>query len=171
MNVAFYVAAAVAVISTVLVITRLNPVHALVYLILSLLSVAVMFYVLGAPFVAALEVIIYAGAIMVLFVFAVMMLSLGPASAEQEREWLQPRTWVGPAVLAAILLAEVVGVALAGPPPKTGAQLVDPSALSRSLFGPYLLAVELASLLLLTGLVGAHHLGRREERPSGGEGK
>jgi NADH-quinone oxidoreductase subunit J len=171
MNVAFYVAAAVAVLSTVLVITRLNPVHALVYLILSLLAVAVMFYVLGAPFVAALEVIIYAGAIMVLFVFAVMMLSLGPDSVGQEREWLQPRTWVGPSILAAILLAEVIGVTVVGPASRTGSQLVSPQDLSQSLFGPYLLSVELASLLLLTGLVGAYHLGRRDERPAGGEGK
>jgi NADH-quinone oxidoreductase subunit J len=171
MNPAFYVASAVAIISTALVITQLNPVHALVYLILSLLSVAVLFYVLGAPFVAALEVIIYAGAIMVLFIFAVMMLSLGPASVEQEREWLQPKTWIGPAVLAAILLGEVIGITLSGPTTRTGLQVVSPKDLSQSLFGPYLLSVELASLLLLAGLVGAYHLARREEPPSSGEGK
>ena len=79
MEVAFYIAAIVAIVSTVLTITRLNAVHALLYLIVSLLAVAVVFYALGAPFVAALEVIIYAGAIMVLFVFVVMMLNLGSA--------------------------------------------------------------------------------------------
>ena len=77
MELAFYIAGAVAVLSTVLMLTRLNVVHALLYLIVSLLAVAVVFYVLGAPFVAALEVIVYAGAIMVLFVFVVMMLNLG----------------------------------------------------------------------------------------------
>ena len=73
----FYLAAAIAVLSTVMVITRLNAVHALLYFIVSLFAVALIFFLLGAPFVAALEVIIYAGAIMVLFVFVVMLLNLG----------------------------------------------------------------------------------------------
>ena len=89
-------------------ITRLNVVHALLYLIVSLLGVAVVFYVLGAPFVAALEVIIYAGAIMVLFVFVVMMLNLGEHAAEREEQWLTPGIWIGPALLASILIFEVV---------------------------------------------------------------
>ena len=80
MDAVFYLAAVIAILATVMVITRLNAVHALLYLIVSLLSVAVVFYTLGAPFIAALEVIIYAGAIMVLFVFVVMMLNLGPAN-------------------------------------------------------------------------------------------
>ena len=90
MELAFYIAGAVAVISTILMLTRLNVVHALLYLIVSLLGVAVVFYTLGAPFVAALEVIIYAGAIMVLFVFVVMMLNLGEHGAEMEKQWLTP---------------------------------------------------------------------------------
>src|ERR1041385_8703351 len=98
MLITFYVAAAIAVLSTAFVITSVSAVHALLYLIVSLLSVAVVFFVLGAPFVAALEVIIYAGAIMVLFIFVVMMLNLGAASVEQEKAWLRPRTWFGPAV-------------------------------------------------------------------------
>ena len=77
-----------AIISTVLTITRLGAVHALLYLIVSLLAVAVVFYTMGAPLVAALEVIIYAGAIMVLFVFVVMMLNLGSARpSRKERQW------------------------------------------------------------------------------------
>ena len=77
MNILFYLAALVAVVATAMVITRLNTVHALLYMIVSLLALALVFYTLGAPFVAALEIIIYAGAIMVLFVFVVMMLNLG----------------------------------------------------------------------------------------------
>ena len=69
----FYLAGAIAVISTLAVIVQTNIVHALLYLILSLLSVAVVFYVLGAPFAAVLEAIVYAGAIMVLFLFVIMM--------------------------------------------------------------------------------------------------
>ena len=108
MEAAFYIAGAVAIISTVLAITRLNAVHALLYLIVSLLAVAVVFYTMGAPLVAALEVIIYAGAIMVLFVFVVMMLNLGRRAVESERQLLQGKIWVGPAVLSALLIVEVV---------------------------------------------------------------
>ena len=179
MNLVFYVAGAVAVVATVLVITRLNAVHALLYLIVSLLSVALVFYALGAPFVAALEVIIYAGAIMVLFLFAIMMLNLGPQATGQERLWLQPRMWWGPAILAAILLAELIYVFIwGGNSPVTGGLVspqevgVPPQEVGVALFGPYVLGVELASLLLLAGLVGAFHLGRavrsgRAERPAG----
>ena len=66
----FYVAATVALIATIFAMTRINAIHALIYLIVSLLAVAVIFYLIGAPFVAALEIVIYAGAIMVLFVFS-----------------------------------------------------------------------------------------------------
>ena len=76
MIILFYIAAIVAVISTLCVILQSNIVHALIYLILSLLAVAVIFYVLGAPFAAMLEAIVYAGAIMVLFLFVIMMLKL-----------------------------------------------------------------------------------------------
>ncbi len=72
----FYIAATVALVSTILAMTRANAIHALIYLIVSLLAVAVIFYLIGAPFVAALEIVIYAGAIMVLFVFVIMMLQV-----------------------------------------------------------------------------------------------
>ena len=72
-----YIAASVAIFATIMVITRLNAVHALLYLILSLLAVGIVFYLLGAHFAAVLEVIIYAGAIMVLFLFVIMLLNLG----------------------------------------------------------------------------------------------
>ena len=90
-----------------LMLTSLNVVHALLYLIVSLLAVAVVFYVIGAPFVAALEVIIYAGAIMVLFVFVVMMLNLGEHARVLEKSWLTPGIWIGPTVLSGLLLCEV----------------------------------------------------------------
>jgi NADH-quinone oxidoreductase subunit J len=163
MNAVFHISAVVAVMSTLMVITRASAVHALLYLIVSLLAVAVAFFCLGAPFVAALEVIIYAGAIMVLFVFVIMMLNLGPHTARQERAWLTPRAWIGPSVLAAVLLAEVVYVVASGigSAPLGGKASVEPAEVGRSLFGTYVIGVELASLLLLAGLVGACHLGRR----------
>src|SRR5580692_12641883 len=104
----FYIAGAVAVLSTALMLTRLNVVHALLYLIVSFLGIAVVFFVLGAPFVAALEVIVYAGAVMVLFVFVGMMFNLGQNSVEAEKQWLTPGIWIGPVILAGVLFAEVV---------------------------------------------------------------
>jgi NADH-quinone oxidoreductase subunit J len=160
MNVVFYVAAVVAIASTALAITRLNAVHALLYLIVSLLAVAIVFYVLGAPFAAALEVIIYAGAIMVLFLFVVMMLNLGHESVEQESKWVQPQVWVGPAFLAGILIAELVYILIWGRGLLVGNNNVSPTQVAVTLFGPYLLGVELASMVLLAGLVGANRLGR-----------
>ena len=106
-----------------------HAVHALLYLIVSLLAIAVIFYILGAPFIAALELIIYAGAIMVLFVFVVMMLNLGEASREMEREWLRPQVWIGPAILGIILFGEVFFL-LAAAAPTTAA--VERSARNRS---------------------------------------
>jgi NADH-quinone oxidoreductase subunit J len=170
MDVAFYIAGAIAVASTVMVITRLNAVHALLYLIVSLLAVALVFFTLGAPFVAVLEVIIYAGAIMVLFVFVMMMLNLGPQAADQERQWFTPRAWGGPAVLAAILLAELVYVLVQVGRPSIGTGSVGPQEVGIALFGPYLLGVELASMLLLAGLVGTYHLGWRDKPEVGEKG-
>lgn len=165
MELAFYSAGAVAVLSTVLMLTRLNVVHALLYLIVSLLAVAVVFYTLGAPFVAALEVIVYAGAIMVLFVFAVMILNLGQHGVELEKQWLTPGIWTGPALLAGILIIEVFYLARSGTAGlATGA--VEPKEVALVLFGSYLICVELASIVLLAGLVGAYHLGfRKVEKP------
>ena len=161
----FYIAGAVAVISTVVMLTRLNLVHALLYLIVSLLGVAVVFFVLGAAFAAALEAIVYAGAIMVLFVFVVMMLNIGKHAAETENQWLTPGIWTGPVILASILIIEVAYLARGGSA-GLGTDALGPKEVGIALFGPYMIGVELASMLLLAGLVGAYHLGFREvEKP------
>lgn len=163
MSTLFYLAGAVALVSTAMVITRTNPVHALLYLVLSLLSVAVVFFTLGAPFVAALEVIVYAGAIMVLFLFVVMMLSTGGRASDPSLAW-SPRAWAIPALLAVLLMAELAVVVSGGAGQATGTTGIDPKQVGMALYGPYLLGVELASVLLLAGLVGAYHLGRKKAR-------
>src|SRR5437762_3003025 len=108
MNTLFYISSMVAILSTIMVISRYNPVHALLYLAVSFLAVAMIFLSLGAPFVAALEIIVYAGAIIVLFIFVVMMLNLGRDTAMQEKGWLQPKVWVVPSILVMVLLIEMV---------------------------------------------------------------
>jgi len=163
MNILFYISAVVAAVSTFMVITRKNAVHALLYLIVSLLAVALIFFSLGAPFVAALEVIIYAGAIMVLFVFVIMMLNLGSQAAKQESLWLSPGIWIGPSLLATILAVELLYTFTSGQARLVTAGLVGPKQVGIALFGPYVLGVELASILLLAGLIGAYHLGRQHK--------
>ena len=162
MDTVFYVAAVVAILATVRVITCLNAVHALLYLIVSLLSVAIVFYTLGAPFIAALEVIIYAGAIMVLFIFVVMMLNLGAKAVDTERTWLKPRMWIGPCILGAILIAEVAYLLSRGGSAGHSGIVVGPQQVGMSLFGTYVIGVELASMLLLGALVATYHLSARK---------
>lgn len=157
----FYIAAAVSIVATLRVITHLHAVHALLYLVISLLSVALIFYLLGAAFAAALEIIIYAGAIMVLFVFVIMLLNQGPATVQQERQWLTPGMWVGPAALSLVLLAEVAFIIASAPVVADSERPFGPKDIGLSLYGPYVIGLELASLLLLAGLIGAYHLGRR----------
>jgi NADH-quinone oxidoreductase subunit J len=160
MTLLFYLASTIAVIATLMAVTRRHAVHALLYLIVSLLAVAADFYSLEAPFVAALEIMIYAGAIMVLFVFVVMMLNLAEHSMEVERDWLKPKHWLGPALLALALLGELVFCIAALPHTSAQPVAVTPKQVGTLLFGSYWIGVELASLLLMAGLVGAFHLGR-----------
>lgn len=156
----FYIAGAVAIIATLSVVVQTNIVHALIYLILSLLAVAVIFFSLGAPFAAVLEAIVYAGAIMVLFLFVIMMLNLGQHSRDQERSWLSARSWILPGTLAAVLLVQLLNVLLDIDYDYVPAE-VGVMEVSALLFGPYVLAVELASILLLAGLVAAYHLAKK----------
>lgn len=162
MQIAFYAAAVVAVLSTLLVIIGRNAVHALLCLVVSLLSVAMIFFTLGAPFAGLLEVIVYAGAIMVLFIFVVMMLNLGDRSVAQEKQWLAPRVWIGPALLSAALLGVLLHALSGAAPSAAGMQEISPKQVGIALYGPYLLAVEFGSMLLLAALVAAYHLGKHE---------
>jgi len=164
MTLVFYIAAVIAVLATVLVITGKNAVHALLYLIVSLLAMAVMFYLLGAPFVAALEIIIYAGAIMVLFIFVVMMLNLGPESVNQEKQWLSGKIWLGPSILAGILLVEFLYIISANFQAAQDVTVIGSKEIGLSLFTTYLLGVELAAMLLMSAIIGAFHLGQRKKK-------
>ncbi|CAX60599.1 MULTISPECIES: NADH-quinone oxidoreductase subunit J [Erwiniaceae] len=164
MEFAFYLCGLVAVLTTLRVITHTNPVHALLYLIISLLAVAGVFFSLGAYFAGALEIIVYAGAIMVLFVFVVMMLNLGESVQAQEREWLKPTVWIGPGVLSLVLLGVMIYAIRSVNDQGIDGTMIDAKAVGISLFGPYVLAVELASMLLLAGLVVAYHIGREQRQ-------
>ncbi len=162
MELAFYLSGLVAILATVGVITGRNPVHAVVYLIVSLIAVALVFFALGAPFAGALEIIVYAGAIMVLFVFVVMILNLGEDDDNDAEGWRHPRHWIGPSVLALALLGVLVYLLAGGDMARAiDGDLLTARTVGLTLFGPWLMVVELAGLLLLGALVTASHVGRR----------
>lgn len=164
MEATFYIAAAVAIFATIMVITRYNMIHALLYLVISFLAVAIVFFILGAPFMAALEIIVYAGAIVVLIIFVIMMLNLKEESVEQERIWFSNNIWVGPGILSVILLGELVYILLVAEPLQVSDKVVDAKDVGMSLYGPYIIGVELSGLLLMSGIVGAYHLGRQKKK-------
>jgi NADH-quinone oxidoreductase subunit J len=156
----FYMLGLTSVVTTLMAITRREMIHAVVYLVLSFFSLALIFFMLGAPFIAAIEVLIYAGAIMVLFLFIVMMLEMGGPAAFTP-SW---KAWGPAALFAAVILicASLLFASSAAPEQAIGAAFISPRAFGKALFSKYMLAVEAASLLLLFALVGALYLGRRD---------
>ena len=151
-----------AILATIMVITRRNAVHALLYLILSLISVAVIFYTLGAPYVAALEIIVYAGAIVILFVFVVMMLNLSRSPVD-EKNILGFKSWIIPFILSSVLLGELIYSFTKENQINLTEKIIGPKQVGISLYTTYLLGAELAGILLLAGIVGAYHLGRTKK--------
>jgi NADH-quinone oxidoreductase subunit J len=149
----FYVLAVVIVAATVLAITRRHLMHAIVYLVLSFIGTALLFYLLGAPFLAVLEVVIYAGAIMVLFLFIVMMLEIKP---EDRALWPFLRQWFPALGLAGVSFFVLFFFILFKSDSNISLPLVmaSPLAFGRFLFQKYWLGVEIASYLLFVALVG-----------------
>lgn len=164
MPVLFYISSAIAIIATIMVITRYEPIHALLYLVVSFMAVSMIFLSVGAPFVAVLEVILYAGAIIVLFIFVVMMLNLGSVTAVQEKQWLKPKVWAGPSVLTLLLLVELVILLFRGTKADMNIPPVEVKKVSLTLYREYIIAVELAGFLLMAGVVGAAHIGKHTKK-------
>lgn len=156
----FYILAAVALIGTILAITEKHPVHAILYLVTSLFSMAIIFYLLMAPLVAAFEVILYAGAIMVLFLFVIMMLDLGHPEKGMAPSW---REWFPAALLSTISIASLITVIVSRYTSTISYPVAVPiREVARRLFQEHGLAVELVSLQLLFALVGALYLGKQK---------
>jgi len=163
MNILFYIASFFAIIATLKMIIGNNAIHALLYLIASLLSVSVIFFILGAPFIAALEVIIYAGAIMVLFVFVIMMLNLGKESVKEEHELFYKKIFIGPSIISLALLLEMIYILIHQASLPVAMNDIPPDAVGKLLFTKYILVVELAAFMLISGIIGAYHLGEKEK--------
>jgi NADH-quinone oxidoreductase subunit J len=160
-SVTFYAAAALALVSAVAVVAQRNPVYSAFALIVTLCSLSAIYGLLGASFIAVLQVVVYAGAIMVLFLFVLMLLNVRP---EERAERGSPRLALAALVLGALLAAQV-GVVLARGMRVGLAAGFDASArpVARILFSPqYLYAFEATSILILAALVGAVALARKD---------
>lgn len=164
MEAIFYIASGVAILTTIMVITSYNMIHALIYLIISFLAIAIVFFALGAPFIAALEIIIYAGAIVVLVIFVIMMLNLREETVRQEKQWLTREIFIFPAILSTILLAELIYIIVTAGTTEHDVPTISPAEVGMSLYGPYVIGVELCGILLMSGIVGAYHLGRQKKK-------
>jgi NADH-quinone oxidoreductase subunit J len=153
----FYLLAIVILMATGLAITRRQPVHAAAYLIVAFLGTAALFFLLGAPLLAALVVIVYAGAIMVLVLFTIMLFQRSPQEIRLLPQW-------GPATLLGIVFL-AVAVAMVFKDPGSGSVLqgavAQPRDFGHFLFDRYWLAVEIVSILLLVALVAVIQIGKR----------
>jgi NADH-quinone oxidoreductase subunit J len=168
----FYLFAAVAVVASLLVIAQRNPVYSVLLLIASFGALSGLYVLLDAPFVAVTQIVVYAGAIMVLFLFVVMLLN-APHEETDYDERVHPLRRPGPmrfgAALAVALVVELVwaltkGGGETGAFPSAGVSSVR--AIGLSLFTDYAFAFEVTSVLILVAMVGAVVLARRESGPS-----
>jgi NADH-quinone oxidoreductase subunit J len=169
MILAFWLFAAVAILAAVLCITRRSPVASALWLVTTLFNVAALFVLLDAHFLAAVQVLVYAGAIMVLFLFVIMLLNLGERNPGESGGW-RPGRLVG-GLVALGLLAELFVLRRAVPPDSirlpagaSAAHLAAQGAvksLSVPLFQAYLVPFEITSVMLLAAIVGAVVLAKR----------
>ncbi len=167
---AFYYLATASVASAILAVTRRNPVHSMLWVLALFLHVAGIFLLLGAEFLAAVQVIVYAGAILVFYIFVVMLLDLPgeEASPRFGKHWPLAAV-VGLSFAALAWLAQVepldsVGAEVAPTAERMAAEgppLGSLSEIGRALFGPFALPFEMASLVLLAAIVGAIVLAKR----------
>lgn len=162
----FVILAVIAVVSALLVVVNTNPVRSALSLVVTFLAVAVFYVTLSAQFIAAVQIIVYAGAIMVLFLFVIMLLNLGAPAALKERGSLQPTIAVVLGLIFFVVLALAQRFDLPGQPMNAivserqgtvqyiGASLYNPSL-------PWLFPFEITSILLLVAVIGAIIMAKR----------
>ncbi len=166
----FYLLAVVSVGAGVMVITRRNPVTSALWLVVVMFCLAALFLLLQAFFIAAVQIIVYAGAIMVLFLFVIMLLNLSEADLGQARPTFVKGLSVAASgvlmllVVAALLSGRPEPVAQAAAPAAPGMAFGEPKAIGTLLFTDFLIPFEIASVLLLAAMVGAVVLAKRELR-------
>ena len=179
--VTFYISGILSLVAAIVVVTRRNPVYSTIWLVGFFVTISLDFLILRAPFLAVIQVLVYAGAIMVLFLFVIMLLNLKP---EELGETVTRRRQAGAAVISAAIFVAlcaaisssptVKGAAsltaplpspprttadtLQGPPPATKSDIV---AIGESMFQKHVLAFEVSSVLILIAIIGAIYLTKK----------
>jgi len=160
----FVAFALLAVASAIVVVAHRNPVYSTLSLVVTLVSTAAMFVLLGAPFIAALQILIYTGAIVVLFLFVIMLLNVRreafAAAANQGQRW---GAALAGAAFAGLLLVMLWRAYAGAPAQPLAADLVSLTGLARSLFTRYMLPFQIIGLLLLAAVTAATVLARRPD--------
>lgn len=159
----FFVLSVICVGSVLGMIISRNQAYSALFLVLAFSCLGGLFGILGAPFMAVVQIIIYAGAIMVLFIFVIMMINLRKGISAERKKW----TLAVSAVIAVVLLAELVFAVLGAPPmPETAVSSsgTSPTDIGRLLFTKYLYPFEITSVLIIAALVGAIVLVKKREK-------
>jgi NADH-quinone oxidoreductase subunit J len=167
----FLVLSLVAIATALGMLFSRNAVYSALFLVLNFVTVAVFYLLLGAPFIAMSQITVYAGAIMVLFLFVIMLLGAESLAPSKALPWQKPLAYT----LAVILVVESVYLVISRA--KTGAAITSPDAsintmeslreMAMTLFGQYLLPFEITSILLLVAMVGAIVLSKHEKEKGG----
>ena len=163
----FYSLAAVMIVSSLMVIFRKNPVHSALFLVLTFFCLGAVYLLLHAQFIAAVQVIVYAGAIMVLFLFVIMLLNLEKETSSQSGHGMQKFSATVLSVLLAISLVSIMSAKVftgvkGTYTPETVNTVGNSEVIGRLLFTEYLLPFEVTSVLLLAAIVGAIILSKRK---------
>jgi NADH-quinone oxidoreductase subunit J len=161
----FFVVAGLAVISALVMITRVNPVKSVLFLVVNFFCLAVLYLTLHAQFIAVIQIIVYAGAIMVLFLFVIMLLNLGDESGARDRPGL--RNIPAIALAVAVLVELLAGIGLLGagspsPQSEKAAAMGTVEFIGKVLYTEYLLPFEITSVLLLASMVGVIVLAKKK---------
>lgn len=159
MELIFYLFSILTIISTIQVINQNCPIHALLYLIISIISISCIFFTLGSYFAGALEIIIYASAIMVLFIFVIMMLNIDFNLYKKKYFFINYKNNITLLIIESILLLILILSILNSNTHKIIQKFISIKNIGIALFGPYFLIVELVSMLLLSGIVVVFHIG------------
>jgi NADH-quinone oxidoreductase subunit J len=154
----FGVAGAVVLAASLLTVFARRVLHAALYLVVAFLGTAVLFFSLGAQLAGVLQILIYAGAIMVMLLMVIMLLG----TQQEAHAWRRPSVWLGPVLLCLVLLVALVVMVVSGLAPTAENQAPQIKDVAISLFGRFVPGVELASMILLVALVGVCHLTRRD---------
>lgn len=158
----FYFLSFLAILCGLMVILEKNPIHSVLYLIITFFAIAGHYILLNAQFLAAVHIIVYAGAIMVLFLFVIMLLNLNKETEPHKSNLVKFAAVISAGLLLVVLVAALKGTTALPAPITTNADMGLVKNLGIVLFNQFLLPFETASLLFLAAMVGAVMLGKRD---------